>query len=306
MLPYNIPSPLEYVNHPAFREKNIRVLVKRDDLIHPEISGNKYRKLKYNLRFILENNIQDVITFGGAFSNHVHATAALCQAYGIRSAAIIRGEETSKSNPTLQFCVEKGMKLYFVSRTDYREKHDSPAIRQILDEFPDAFIIPEGGSNSFALQGVSEIWTELSAQMSILPDFLFASAGTGSTLAGLLTELPAKSRILGFTSLKADYLKEEIIALSGNKNSDRFTFFTDYHFGGYAKTNRTLMDFIQSFENETGIPVDPVYNGKALFGFFDLMQKDYFSPGSMIVWLHTGGLQGKSGHEYLSEKKCTN
>ena len=302
MLPYNIPSPLEYVNHPVFREKNIHVHVKRDDLIHPEISGNKYRKLKYNLRFILKNKIQQVITFGGAFSNHVHAMAALCKAYGISSAAIIRGEVTSKSNPTLQFCLEKGMNLHFVSRTDYREKSDSPAIRRVLEEYPDAFIIPEGGSNPLALQGVSEIWTELSEQMSVMPDFLFASAGTGSTLAGLLTELPPESRLLGFSSLKTDYLKEEIIALSGNKNADRFSFYSDYHFGGYAKTSPALLSFIESFEQETGIPIDPVYNGKALFGLFDLVEKNYFPGGSNIVWLHTGGLQGKSGYKYLSEK----
>lgn len=302
MLPYNIPSPLEYVNHPVFREKNLHVHVKRDDLIHPEISGNKYRKLKYNLRFMLENKIQRVITFGGAFSNHVHATAALCHAYGITSAAIIRGEECSKSNPTLQFCLKKGMKLHFVSRTDYREKTGSPAIRQVLDEYPDAFIIPEGGSNPLALQGVSEIWAELSDQMDNMPDFLFASAGTGATLAGLLTTLPPGCRLVGFSSLKTDYLKEEIIALSGNKNPDRFTFFTDYHQGGYAKTNPLLLDFIHSFENETGIPIDPVYNAKALFGFFDLIEKNYFPRGSTIVWLHTGGLQGKYGYEYLSGK----
>lgn len=302
MLPYNIPSPLEHVNHPSLQEKNISLYVKRDDLIHPEISGNKYRKLKYNLQHILEHEIRQVITFGGAFSNHIHATAALCHAYGIKSAAIIRGEETSKSNPTLQFCLDKGMELHFVSRADYREKTGSASIRQILTGYSDALIIPEGGSNSLALRGINEIWEELSAQMTVLPGFLFASAGTGTTLAGLLTDLPANGRLLGFSSLKSDHLRDEIIALSENKNADRFTFFTDYHMGGYAKTNPALMAFITSFENETGIPIDPVYNGKALFGFFDLVQKDYFPRGSNIVWLHTGGLQGKSGHEYLSGK----
>jgi 1-aminocyclopropane-1-carboxylate deaminase len=296
-----LPSPLMTCNHPLLTEKKIKLFVKRDDLIHPEISGNKYRKLKYNLEKIKLSNAETVITFGGAFSNHLHATAATCHYLGIQSVGIVRGEDTSSDNPTLQFCKQKGMVLHFIGRNEYRLKTDSDQVKNIIQLYPHPFILPEGGSNPEALVGVSEIWDELTQQLDQPADYIFCAAGTGATLAGLLKHAPEKTHVLGFSSLKSEHLKDEILRLTGEKTEKPFTFFNNYHFGGYAKTTTELLDFITALEAVSGIPMDYVYNGKAVFGMFDLIQKNFFPENSVIVWLHTGGLQGKKGMPYLKK-----
>lgn len=296
-----LPSPLMRCNHPFLSEKNITLFVKRDDLIHPEISGNKYRKLKYNLEKIKLSNAETVITFGGAFSNHLHATAATCHYLGIKSIGIVRGEETSSGNPTLQFCRDKGMILHFIPRNEYRLKTDSELVKDIINLYSHPYILPEGGSNPEALSGVAEIWNELTLQINEPVDYIFCAAGTGATLAGLLKHGPQKTHILGFSSLKSNHLKDEIQNMAGKKTINNFTFFEDYHFGGYAKTTPELLEFIHSFENITGIPMDYVYNGKAVYGLFELIRKNYFPDKSVIVWLHTGGLQGNQGLPYLKK-----
>lgn len=296
-----LPSPLVSVSLPLTIEKNIHLYIKREDLIHPWVSGNKWRKLKYNLDYALQNNFQTIITFGGAFSNHLYATAGACALLGIKSIGIIRGE-IDHQNPTLKFCLEKNMTLIPVSRSAYRDKEASKEIQDIIQKYPDALFIPEGGTNQLALKGVGEIWNELNHQLAIKPDYVTLSAGTGGTTAGLLSYNNYPTQIISFSSLKSDHLEEEILSLASHKNKEKITMVTDYHFGGYGKWTDELIQFIRDFETISGIPLDHVYNGKAVFGLLKMIEDDYFPQGTMIVHVHTGGLQGLAGLEYMRNK----
>jgi 1-aminocyclopropane-1-carboxylate deaminase len=290
-----VPSPLQRLDLPVCREKKIQLFVKRDDLIHPVLSGNKYRKSKYNLEFAFQNNIQTIITFGGAYSNHLHAIAGICHDLGLQSIGIVRGDGPDPNNSTLNWCLEKGMQLFFVNRSDYRLKEESREVSEIISKFPGAMVIPEGGANLLALPGVGEIVEELQEQLNRQPDFIFCASGTGTTAAGLLNAAPDTTRILAFSVLKTDYLRAEILNYTGEDKSSQLVFNATYHFGGYARYTPELLSFIAAKEAETGIEIDHIYNGKALYGFFDLLSKNYFPEHSTIVWLHTGGIQGKAG-----------
>jgi 1-aminocyclopropane-1-carboxylate deaminase len=296
-----IPSPLVSVSLPLTIEKNIHLYIKREDLIHPWVSGNKWRKLKYNLDFTLQNNIQTVITFGGAFSNHLYATAGACSLLGIKSVGIIRGEIDTQ-NPTLKFCMDKNMTLIPVSRSAYREKEASKEIQNIIYKYPDALVIPEGGTNLLALKGVGEIWVELNHQLGTQPDYITLAAGTGGTTAGLLSHNNYPTNIISYSALKSDHLENEILNLANGKNKEKLTMVTDYHFGGYGKWTYELIQFIRDFESMTGIPLDHVYNGKAMYGLLEMISQDYFPQGSTVVHVHTGGLQGLAGLDYMNSK----
>ena len=296
-----LPSPLVSINLPLTIEKNIHLYIKREDLIHPWVSGNKWRKLKYNLDFALQNNIQTIITFGGAFSNHLYATAGACALLGIKSIGIIRGE-IDHQNPTLKFCLEKNMTLIPVSRSAYREKEASKEIQDIIQKYPDAMVIPEGGTNQLALKGVGEIWDELNQQLTKTPHYITLSAGTGGTTAGLLSYNNYPTQIISFSALKSDHLEEEILSLTSYKNKEKLNMVNEYHFGGYGKWTDELIQFISDFESMTGIPLDHVYNGKAVFGLLKMIEDDYFPQGTTIVHVHTGGLQGLAGLEYMRNK----
>lgn len=290
-----VPSPLEIIDLPILREKKVTCYVKRDDLIHPLLSGNKFRKLKYNLTNLSEKNIQTLITFGGAFSNHLHATAAAGKMWGIQTVGIVRGEPSSLSNLTLSFCQQQGMILHFVSREEYRKKENSLSVQKILNQYNDFLLLPEGGANSFAKKGVAEIWNELEKQMPNSPDYLFCPSGTGATAAGLLYSRPESTKIMAFSALKSSHLKHEIINLADGINQQDLLFFDTYHFGGYARRPLSLINFVHDFKANTGIDLDYIYNGKAMFGFLDLVSQDFFPEDSSVVWLHTGGLQGNAG-----------
>lgn len=302
MLDLQLPSPVYPLVTPLTKEKNIRLYIKRDDLIHPLVSGNKWRKLKYNLEKIKASNCGIVITFGGAFSNHIHALAAACHALELPCAAIIRGE-IDPENPTLKYCISTGMELYSISRAAYQLKDSAPEVQAILAQHRNPVIIPEGGSNDLALCGVAEIIDEIEASNMPTPDFIVLAAGTGSTAAGLLSSSDLHSDIIAISSLKSDHLYEEITKLAHYQNIDKLILQTDYHFGGYAKWDQTLLEFISSFEEETNIPLDHVYNGKAMYGLMDMIANDRFAAGTTILYLHTGGLQGKDGLAYRRGKK---
>lgn len=296
-----IPSPIQEVSLDILTKKNIKLHVKREDEIHPWISGNKWRKLKYNLSYALDHDVKQIVTFGGAFSNHLYAVAGACALLNIKSVGIIRGE-IDVQNPTLKFCIERGMTLVPVSRSAYREKEASLEIEQIISTFSAAMVIPEGGTNDLALLGVQEIWAELEEQLDKMPDYIVLSAGTGGTCAGLLARNEYPTKLVCFSALKSGHLEGEIHQLAQHKNEDKLIFMPHYHFGGYAKWNQNLIDFISDFEQKTEIPLDPVYNGKAMFGLLDMISNDYFPSGSEILYLHTGGLQGKLGVEYRNNK----
>ncbi|MBP6235499.1 MAG: 1-aminocyclopropane-1-carboxylate deaminase/D-cysteine desulfhydrase [Saprospiraceae bacterium] len=296
-----VPSPIQEVDFPLLKNKNIRLWIKRDDLIHPWVSGNKYRKLKYNLKSAIENNSKTIVTFGGAFSNHLHATSGACALLGLKSVGIVRGE-IDLNNPTIKFCIERGMNLIPVSRAAYRLKENSQEIMELIQKYPDCYMVPEGGTNQLALRGASEIVDEIKIQWNEMPEIISLACGTGGTTAGILSANTLNSKVIAFSALKTSHLESEIKQLSDFKNADKLSVQTDFHFGGYAKWNPELIDFIHDFEKQTDIPLDHVYNGKAMFGLFKLILADYFEPGSTICYIHTGGLQGKDGLKYMTGK----
>ncbi|MFL5765419.1 MAG: 1-aminocyclopropane-1-carboxylate deaminase/D-cysteine desulfhydrase [Bacteroidia bacterium] len=268
----------------------VDLYVLRLDLVHADFGGNKWYKLKYNLSEMEKRKQHTLVTFGGAFSNHIAATAAAGKEKGIRTIGIIRGEEVS--NPTLLFAKEQGMQLHFVSREFYRDK--IKLINYTKEQFPDAYIIPEGGANTMGVAGCKEILADLELDA----DVICCACGTGTTLAGIILSLTGHQKAIGFQVLKAEnYIAGEIEKwlthfMSSHKNLEVIE---DYHFGGYAKITDELMKFIGVFEKKYSVPLEPVYTGKLMYGIFDLLDKGYFKPGQKILVIHTGGLQGNQG-----------
>ncbi|KXK38528.1 MAG: 1-aminocyclopropane-1-carboxylate deaminase/D-cysteine desulfhydrase [Saprospiraceae bacterium] len=297
-----LPSPIHKVHTLLCELQGIHLWVKRDDLIHEQVSGNKYRKLKYNLTKIKSEGKKQVITFGGAFSNHIHAIAAVCRYEGLDSIGIIRGE-LDLANPTQKFCIECGMKLIPVPRSSYKLKTESDEIQNIIHQYPEAVVIPEGGTNALALYGVSEVIDEINMEDLPTLDYLILACGTGGTTAGLLSSPNLNSCIISISALKSNHLKSEILELAKYQNADKLEVNTDYHFGGYAKYTQELLDFIDDFEVDTGIPLDHIYTGKAMYALMDMIKNGRFDSGTNILFLHTGGLQGKEGLRYMQEKK---
>ena len=258
------------------------LFLKRDDLLHPQVSGNKWRKLKYNLLAAREQGYATLLTFGGAYSNHLYATAAAGTAFGFRTIGVVRGDELANAprNSTLTFCELQGMQLNFVSRTDYRRKDDPDFLADLIRQVGPCYILPEGGTNDLAIRGTAEIMPELIAQLGYIPDYVCCPVGTGGTLAGLLASVPVETTVLGFAVLKGF---DGLPNVNGN-----------YHFGGYARATPELLRFIETFEHETGVLIEPIYTGKMLFGLYDLARQGYFRNGSTVVAVHTGGLQGRT------------
>jgi 1-aminocyclopropane-1-carboxylate deaminase len=269
----------------------ISLAIKREDLIHPVVSGNKYRKLKYNIIEAQQRGHAKILTFGGAFSNHIAAVAASGKENGLKTIGIIRGEELAtglSENPTLQFASDCGMQLEFVSREAYRLKNQSAFVAKLHDQYGDFYLLPEGGTNELAIKGCEEILTEPDADF----DYICCAVGTGGTISGLINSAKPCQQVLGFPALKGDFLRDEIAKFAKSSNWDLIP---GYHFGGYAKVNAQLVDFMNRFYEENGVPLDPVYTAKMVFGVMDLIQKGFFPQGSKILMIHTGGLQGISG-----------
>jgi 1-aminocyclopropane-1-carboxylate deaminase/D-cysteine desulfhydrase-like pyridoxal-dependent ACC family enzyme len=290
------PSPLQLIDDAWLREMDVQLYLKRDDLLHPTVQGNKWRKLKYNLLHTQELGNDTLLTFGGPYSNHIYATAAAAKLFGFKSIGIIRGEEPKDKSYTLKFAASQGMQLLYVDRTTYRSKDDDNYLQQLQQQYPDAYIVPEGGTNQYALRGVAELVREIEEPF----DYLCSACGTGGTLAGMVAGLRGEKQLIGFSSLKGgDALTGEIDKLVqeyAGQSYHNYTVNFDYHFGGYAKVRPELLDFIKAFKAQHGIQLEPVYTGKLLFGIYDLIKQGYFSKGSAIVAVHTGGLQGLSGY----------
>lgn len=288
------PVPEQKLSSELLSRKQLEVIVRREDLLHPEVSGNKWRKLKYNLLAAAEQNSRTLLTFGGAYSNHIAAVAAAGNLFGFKTIGLIRGEEHLPLNPTLQQATKNGMELHYADRETYRLRSEPVFLSGLKNDFPDAYLIPEGGTNRLAIKGCAEIIPDLENVF----DILCCSAGTGGTAAGLLTGLKDEKELLVFSALKGDFLTSEINNLTQQYNGEihqNWELQTDYHFGGYAKINPELVDFIKDFETQFNIPLEPVYTGKMFFGLFDLIRKDRFVPGTKIMVIHTGGLQGRAG-----------
>ena len=280
-----LPTPLTEIFDELFIQKEVRVFVKRDDLTHLHISGNKYRKLKYNVKYAKENGIESLVTFGGAYSNHLAAFAETCYQMKIKGTVIVRGDELNpESNETLKRAHGLGIELVFVDRSSYRIKEE--LARKYA---PNAMYVPEGGSNENALPGVAELLEE-----QFYPDYICTASGTGGTASGLLSNEKFEGEVVIIPVLKGgDFIKENIENLLKKPFPRRGNLFTEYHFGGYGKYNEELLEFIEGFELKHKVPLDQVYTGKMFFGVMDLIKKDFFAPNSTIFLLHTGGLQGK-------------
>ena len=279
--------------------KGISVFFKREDLIHPFVSGNKFRKLKYNLLQAKAENQSSLLTFGGAFSNHIAAVAYAGKENDFQTIGIIRGDELTEkiaSNPTLQFAQDCGMHLEFVTRDEYRQKNEVAFLENLKNKFGNFYLIPEGGANELAIKGCVEI---LTAQDSDF-DFICCAVGTGGTISGIINSALPHQKVLGFPALKGDFLQNEIRIFAKNQN---WELLTDYHFGGYGKVTTDLIAFINDFYSKTKIPLDPIYTGKMVFGILDLIEKNYFKEDSKILLIHTGGIQGIQGMNLKLEAK---
>lgn len=303
------PSPVQEIHFSETEEKGIRLFIKRDDLIHPEISGNKWRKLQYNLEDARIKKQNTILTFGGAFSNHIAATAACGKLMGFPSIGIIRGEEPKEWSNTLVKAKENGMQLHFISRETYRQYSSSnwediantkEALRNLFGSF---YMIPEGGANYLGVNGSMEIVKELEEEY----DFIALACGTGTTLSGVLLKSPAHSKILAFPVLKGGEFIGEDVKNNLHKvfnNSDlafdflqRMNILPEYHFGGYAKIDAELISFMRRFYFETGVKLDPVYTAKAAYGLVDQIKKEMIPRESKVLFIHTGGMQGLEGIE---------
>lgn len=291
MLPYH-PTPLqEIIGHPICLRAGVRLIVKREDLNHPAISGNKWWKLKYNLEAAIQQHHKTVLTFGGAFSNHIYATAAAARAVGLKAIGVIRGEETLPLNTTLQFAADQGMKIAYLSRTEYKNISTPELTNTFRRQFGEFFLIPEGGSNNLAVRGCSEFAREHLSEIDF--DHLFLPVGTGGTMAGIICGFEGNQKIVGVSVLKdGSFLKERVrkmITDFSGASIGNWSLLTQYHEGGYAKTSARLLSVIEEMKSTHGLPLDQVYTGKLLLGVMNEIESGSFSRGTTILLLHTGG-----------------
>ncbi len=281
------PAPLQKIDDPFLEKKKITLYIKREDLIHPHIFGNKWYKLKYNLLEAERQKQKTFLTFGGAYSNHIYAAAAAGRYFGFKTIGLIRGEEHLPLNPILSFARENGMMLNYLSRSDYRHKTEKEFIEKLHRVYGDFYLIPEGGSNCFAVKGCSEI----PASIDVRYDYIASAMGTGGTAAGLIAGMTVGVKFLGFPVLKgARFLENDTLRLlSGFAKEDSLNYelFFDYHFGGYAKSDDKLLLFLTEIEGRIGFKPDPIYFGKMLYGIYDLIGKKYFPENKTIIALNS-------------------
>lgn len=288
-------TPLVEIKDTRLDQNNLKLFIKREDLIDEYISGNKWFKLKYNLLEAERLGYKKLLTFGGAYSNHIYATAAAGKRFGFQTMGVIRGEEHFPLNPTLSFAESCGMQLYYINRTTYRDKYNSKLLNQLKNTFGEFYLIPEGGSNNLAVKGCSEIVKRININF----DFICTASGTGGTLAGLALGLNNNAKAVGFSVLKGgSFLNENVknfLLDCGKLNLSNWQIILDYHFGGYAKVSNNLLNFCNEFKEKHNIEIEPIYTGKMFYGIFELAQKNFFPKDSVIVALHSGGLQGLAG-----------
>ncbi len=282
------PSILTKIDEPLCAHKAIELWMKRDDLLHPVISGNKWRKLKFILDHALYSGADTIISMGGMYSNHLHALAFAGKALGLKTIAYIRGEAPVVLTPTLVDLKTWGMELRFISRTDYRQLRQYKGYLDLPGIKPQQYWLPEGGAQVLALSGVAELVKEI----EVVYDHLCVPCGTGATLAGLIAASDDKVSVLGFAALKnAGFLNKDVNSLL-KQSQNNWQINLDYHFGGFASTTPELLSFMSDFEAKTKIQLEPIYTGKMMYALYDLIRKGHFSAGQRIIAVHTGGLQG--------------
>ncbi|MDY0780230.1 1-aminocyclopropane-1-carboxylate deaminase/D-cysteine desulfhydrase [Tenacibaculum sp. IB213877] len=299
----NIQTQNQQILLPVLQEKEVELWIKREDKIHEFVSGNKFRKLKYNIQEAKQQQKDTLLTFGGAYSNHIVATAVAGKLSGLKTIGIIRGDELAKNidkvlqeNTTLLEAYKNGMQFEFVTREQYRNKNDADFLQRLNEKYGYFYLVPEGGTNALAVKGCEEILIEEDEKF----DYICVAVGTGGTIAGLINAAKEHQKIIGFPALKGDFLSEEIKKLTSKTHNWELQ--NNYHFGGYGKYTEELIRFINQFSAQTKIPLDPVYTGKMVFGIVDLIKKDIFEAGSKILIIHTGGLQGIDGFNQKLQK----
>lgn len=284
---FQLPSPIQQLKSPFLESKKVELWLKRDDLIHPEISGNKWRKLMHNIAEAKGKNIETILTFGGAYSNHIAATAAAGKLLYIKTIGVIRGDEGFE-NTTLIKAKENGMQLYFVSREEYKQKTESTFRDKLKKQFGNFYLIPEGGANEFGVKGCEDILIEVKEEFN----YIAISAGTGTTASGICRMLK-NERMLVFPALKrGGFILDEMAQHCSANQLEKVELQLAYHFGGYGKTKPDQLDFMNNFHREYNVELDKVYTSKMMFGIFDLLEKDHFNPGAKVLAIHTGGVQG--------------
>ena len=297
--------PIQQIKFPG-NNIPVNVFMKRDDLTDIFISGNKFYKLKYNILYALENNINRLISFGGAYSNHIHAFSYACKLFGFEGIGIIRGELTYPINPTLKFAAQNGMKIEYVPRSEYRLKHTDEFKAKLKEKYGEFFYVPEGGSNRLAIKGAAEILDNIDIDY----DYIALAAGTGGTAAGIISSLRGEKFIYVFPVLKgAEFLRGEInnfVNLHSSSSYNNFDLIKDYHFGGYARTKPELLAFIEEFYKLNEIQLDPVYTGKMMFGLNESIKSGLIPEGKTVLAIHTGGLQGIEGMNHRLDNRKIN
>lgn len=290
---------LEAIAYPAWQQAGVEVKVLRLDEFVANLSGNKYFKLKYNLAQLQQQHVKTVISFGGAYSNHIHALAYAAKSAGLNAVGVIRGEPHYGNNPTLSDAQAWGMKLQFVSRSDYKKRHDSDYQQSLADHY-EGVVIPEGGSNALALQGCGEIVDHITAAAGDDFDVVCLPCGTGSTLAGIATKMSAQKRLWGVVTLKdGQYLAEQVASMLNCKQlPEHIRLWYDFHHGGYGKCSRELALFVKQFP----LPIEPVYSGKLFFALDEMIRHKQLQPGARVIAIHTGGMQGLRGMQPIMDK----
>jgi len=274
---------------------DVNVFMKRIDLVHPMVSGNKWFKMKYNIAEMIEQGKDTLLTLGGAFSNHIHAAARAGKIFGFNTIGLLRGEEHLPLNATLQSAVDDGMELHYIDRGTFRERESESFLNSIKNKFGNVYILPVGGTNNIALKGCAEIVE----QIYIKYDYICAASGSGGTFAGIVAGLNGNKKGIAFPALKGGQFLEEVISdlvfeYSGKQFSN-WSINADYHFGGFAKLTKELVEFTKEFKKLNGFELDYIYTNKMMFGIADLIKSGNFNPGETIVAVHSGGLQGNFG-----------
>ena len=287
---FKLPSKIKELKLNINNSNNIKLFIKREDLIHDIVSGNKWRKLNYNFKYIKEKKIKKILSFGGAYSNHLHALSWLAKKNNIKSFGLVRGCKLSIENPTLSFCKKNKMDLFFLNRSTYRNnKYNNPIFKKIIKSEENVFVIPEGGFNEFGIKGCEEIMNEVNEHY----DIICCSIGSGCTAVGIIKSLKFDQSFLGFSSFKNNFQIKNII--SEKVKTMNWEINSEYNFGGFGQVNDELKKFIKDFKNTYAIMLDPIYTSKLFFGLFDMISKNKFPKDSRILALHTGGLQGIQG-----------
>lgn len=291
MFQKTLPTLIQPIHLKEAIEQSVQLFIKRDDLIHPTMSGNKWRKLKYNLIAATDFGAHKIVTFGGAYSNHIAAVGELASFSNLEIHAFIRGDELTKdSNETLKKASNQGVQLHFINRNDYANWKRLKDSEGLPREFKGVYLIPEGGANEEGVKGCEEIYGELESSF----DHIVLSAGTGTTAAGILRSIE-NEELWVFSSLKGgDFLKDDILSLQNNpsKKAHQLHLIDEYHFGGFAKTTKELIEFTKGIKDQYQLSLDYLYTAKAFFGLVELIQAGRFEKGSRVLFYHSGGLQG--------------